>query len=118
MLVVVVVCWLPTSQQHANVSQGQICSGNWTCCHTEIEIEDQTCYLTQSQCTNTRPTSPSADPILPDAWQGSHWITDVLNHWYDWTQQNPHMAIVGIEPRSAALKTDTFTTRPVRQTGE
>ena len=62
-----------TSQQQASVSQGRICSDNFTCCHTEIEIADQTFYLTQSQYTDTGPTSPSADPITPGAWQGSHW---------------------------------------------
>ena len=62
-----------TSQQHASVSQGRICSGNFTCCHTEIEAADQTFHLTQSQYTDTGPTSPSADPITPGAWQGSHW---------------------------------------------
>ena len=62
-----------TSQQHASVSQGLICSDNFTCCHTEIEVADQTFYLTQSQYTDTGPTSPSADPITPGAWQGSHW---------------------------------------------
>ena len=62
-----------TSQQQASVSQGQICSDTFTCCHTEIEVEDQTFYLTQSQYTDTGLTSPSADPISPGAWQGSHW---------------------------------------------
>ena len=62
-----------TSQQHASVSQGRICSDNFTCCHTEIEVADQNVYLTQSQYTDTGPTSPSADPITPGAWQGSHW---------------------------------------------
>ena len=62
-----------TSQQHASVSQGRICSDIFTCCHTEIEVADQTFYLTQSQYTDTGPTSPSADPITPGAWQGSHW---------------------------------------------
>ena len=62
-----------TSQQHASVSQGRICSDNLTCCHTEIEAADQTFHLTQSQYTDTGPTSPSADPITPGAWQGSHW---------------------------------------------
>ena len=62
-----------TSQQHASVSQGRICSDNFTCCHTEIEVADQTFHLTQSQYTDTGPTSPSADPITPGAWQGSHW---------------------------------------------
>ena len=62
-----------TSQQQASVSQGRICSDNFTCCHTEIEVADQTFYLTQSQYTDTGPTSPSADPITPGVWQGSHW---------------------------------------------
>ena len=61
-----------TSQQHASVSQGRTCSDNFTCCHTEIEVADQTFYLTQSQYTDTGPTIPSADPITPGAWQGSH----------------------------------------------
>ena len=61
------------SQQQARVSQGRICSDNFTCCHTEIQVAYQTFYLTQSQYTDTGPTSPSADPITPGAWQGSHW---------------------------------------------
>ena len=60
-----------TSQQHASVSQGRICSDNFTCCHTEIEVADQTFYLTQSQYTDTGPSSPSADPITPGAWQAT-----------------------------------------------
>ena len=62
-----------TSQQQASVSQGRICSDNCTCCHTEIEVADQTFYLTQSQYTDTGPTSPSDDPITPGAWHGSRW---------------------------------------------
>ena len=62
-----------TSQQHASVSQGQICSDNCTCCHTELEVADQTFYLTQSQYTDTGPTSLSAEAITPGAWHGSHW---------------------------------------------
>ena len=52
-----------TSQQHASVSQGRIYSDNFTCYHIEIEVADQTFYLTQSQYTDIGPTSPSADPI-------------------------------------------------------
>ena len=62
-----------TSQQQASVSQGRVCTENFTCCHTKIEVADQTFYLTQSQYTDTGPTSPRADPITPGAWQGSHW---------------------------------------------
>ena len=62
-----------TSQQHASISPGRICSDNFTCCHAETEVADQTFYLTRSRYTDTRPTSPSTDPITPGAWQGSHW---------------------------------------------
>ena len=75
-VVVMEDCWLVgclTSRQHASVSQGRICSDKFTCCHTEIEVADPTFYFTQSQYTDTGPTSPSADPITPGAWQGSHW---------------------------------------------
>ena len=54
-----------TSQQQVSISQGRICSDNFTCCHTGIEVADQTFYLTQSQYTDTGPTSPRADPITP-----------------------------------------------------
>ena len=37
------------------------------------QVTYQTVYLTQSQYTDTGPTSPSADPIMQGAWQGSHW---------------------------------------------
>ena len=56
-----------TSQQQARVSKGRICSDKFTCCHSEIEVADQTFYLTQSRYTDTGPTSPSADPISPGA---------------------------------------------------
>ena len=35
-----------TSQQHASVSQGRICTDNFTCCHTEIDVADQTYPVT------------------------------------------------------------------------
>ena len=52
-----------TSQQHASVSQGRLCSDNFTCCqcHTKIEAADQTFHLIQSQYTDTGLTSPSTD---------------------------------------------------------
>ena len=53
-----------SSQQHGSVSLGRVC---FTCCHTEIEGVDQTFYLTQSQYTDTGPTSLSADRITPGA---------------------------------------------------
>ena len=86
-----------TSQQQASVSQGRICTDNFTCCHTEREVADPTFYLTQSQYTDTGLTSPSADPITPGAWQGSHWSANFLSHWYDSTPKKiPSQA--GFEP--------------------
>ena len=103
-----------TSQQHASVSQGRICSDNFTCCHTEIEVADQTFHLTQSQYTDTRPTSPSTDPITPGVWQGSHWsanfevtgMTRPLKK--SWHKQDSN-------PGSSALEADALTTRPTRR---
>ena len=68
------VCWLlnvPATSY--SVYQGRICEDNCTCCHTEIDVADQTFYLTQSQYTDTGPTSPSSEPFSPGACQGSHW---------------------------------------------
>ena len=67
-------CW--TSQHHASVSQGRIFSDSCTCCHTDIKVADQICYLAQSQYTDIMPTSPNADPITPGSWHGSHSSTD------------------------------------------
>ena len=64
-----------TSQQQASVSQGRICSDNFTCCHTEIEVADQTFYLTQSQYTDSTPkksrrkrdSNPGSSAVEADA---------------------------------------------------
>ena len=102
-----------TSQQQASVSQGRICSDKFTCCHTETEVADQTFYLTQSQYTDTGPTSPSADPITPGAWQGSHWSANFLSHWYDSTpKKSRHKR--NSNPRSSALEADAL---PLGQRG-
>ena len=37
-----------------------------------MEAADQIFHLTQSQYTDTGPASPSTDPIMLGAWQGSH----------------------------------------------
>ena len=90
-----------TSQQQASVAQGRICSDNCTCCHTEIEVADQTFYLTQSQYTDTGPTSPSADPITSGAWQGSHWS---VNFWVTgMTRPRKNPGASGIRTRDLSL---------------
>ena len=103
-----------TSQYHASVSQGRICSDNFTCCHTKIEAADQTFYLTRSQYTDTGPTSPSFYPITPGAWQGSHCSAYFLSHWYDSIRKMP-TAQVKSSPESSALVADALTTRPKRR---
>ena len=96
-----------TSQQHASVSQGRICSDNFTCCHTEIEVADQTFYLIQSQYTDTGPTSPSADPITPGVWQGSHWSANFWVTGMTQTRKNP---------RASGIRTRIFRSRGGRLT--
>ena len=96
-----------TSQQQASVSQGRICSDNFTCCNTEMEVADRTFHLTQSQYTDTGPTTPSADPITPGAWQGSHWSASFLSHWYDSTpEKSRHKR--DSNPGSSALEADAL----------
>ena len=79
LFVCVCVFWLlvcVTPKQHANVSQERIFWDNWTCCHTEIVVADQTYYLAQSQYTDTGATSFSAYRVAQDAWQVSHYSTN------------------------------------------
>ena len=104
-----------TSQQHASVSQGRICSDNFTCCHTETEVADQTFHLTQSQYTDTGPTSPSTDPITRGALQGSHRSANFhLIYLYDSTPEKSRRKR-DLSQGSSALKADTLTTRPTRR---
>ena len=102
-----------TSKQQASVSQGRICSDNLTCCHTEIEVADQTFYLTQSQYTDTGPTSPSANPITRGAWQGSHWSA---NFWVTGMTRPPKKSRRQRDSNqgSSALKADAL---PLGQRG-
>ena len=112
-----IVCLLVaclTSQQQASVSQGRICSDNFTCCHTEIEVADPTFYLTQSQYTDTGPTSPSADPIMPGAWQGSHWSANFQVTGMTRPRKNPGAS--GIRTRDLPLSRRT--PEPLGQRGE
>ena len=80
----------------------------FTCCHTEMEVADLTFYLTQSQYTDTGPTSPGADPITPGAWQGQF-----LSHWYDSTPKKSRRRRDS-NPGSSALEADAL---PLGQRG-
>ena len=102
-----------TSQQHASVSQGRIRTVNFTCCHTEIEVADETFCLTQSQYTDTGPTSPSADPIMPSAWQGSQWSGNFEVTGMTRPRQNSQSKRDS-KTGSSALEVDALTTKPTR----
>ena len=75
---------------------------------------DQTFYFTQSHYTDTRPTSPSADPTSPGTWQGSHWITNF--HVTSMTRPGKTSPRQKREPnpRLALLEADALTTSPAR----
>ena len=103
-----------TSQQQVSVSQGRICSDNFACCHTEIEVADPTFYLTQSQYTGTGPTSPSADPRTPGAWQGSHWSANFEVTGMTRPRKKSRLKRDS-NPGPSALKADALTTRPTRR---
>ena len=85
-----------------------------TCRHTEIEVADPTFHLTQSQYTDTGPTSPSTDSITPGVWHGSHWSVNFFSHWYDSTPEKSRRKRES-NPGSSALEADALTTRPTRQ---
>ena len=102
-----------TSQQHASVSQGRICTDSFTCCHTEIEVADPTFYLTQWQYIDTRPTSPSADPIMPGAWQGSHWSANFEVTGMTWPGKITSQE--RLEPWIFCSRGGRLTTRPARR---
>ena len=93
----------------------RICSGNFTCRHTESKAADQTFYLTQSQCTNTGPTSPNADHVTPATGVSFFFFFFFSSYWYDSTRNIP--AEAGIEPVSSALEAVALTTRPARWLG-
>ena len=101
-----------TSKQHVSISQGRICSDNFTRCHTEIEAAEQTFHLTQSQYTDTGLTSPSADPITPGAWQGSHWSANFKVT--GMTRPRKSQRKRDSNPGSSVLEADALTTRPPR----
>ena len=118
---VIVVCL--TSQQHASISQGRICSDKsqgricsdkCTSYHKEIKVTDPTLHLSQSQYTDTGPTSPSTDPITPGAWQGSHWSANFQVTGMTRPRKKSRRKRDS-NPGSSALEADTLTTRATRR---
>ena len=82
-----------------------------------MEAAHQTFYLTQSQYTDTGPTRPSADPITPGTWQGSHGSANL----YATGMTRPVAKCRrkrDSNPGSSALEADALTTRPSRRSTE
>ena len=52
--------------------------------------------------------------VTSGAWQGSHWSANVLCHWYDTTPTKSWRKRY-LNSRSAVLKADASTTRPMSQ---
>ena len=80
---------------------------------TQIQVADPTFYLTQSQYTDTGPTSPSADPIMPGTWQGIHWsanfeVTGMTRHGKFRLKRDSN-------PGSSAPEANYLTNRPARR---
>ena len=78
-----------------------------------VKAEDQTFYLTQSQYTDTGLTSPSADSIMPGAWQGSHWSANF--EVTGMTRPRKSRRKRDSNPGSSAPEGDALTTRPTRR---
>ena len=93
----------------------QTCSHNCICCHTEIEVADQTFYLAQSQYTDTWPISPRADPITANTWQGSHWTVSLEVTGMAQSGKKSQRLKSESNPGSAALEADALTTRLTRR---
>ena len=80
------------------------------CCDTETEVAAQTFYLTQSQYTDTWPTSPSSDPTTPG--RVPTWVPIFKS--LVWLDLQKSCGKWDLNPRSSALEVDTLTTRPKR----
>ena len=97
-----------TSQQHVSVSQGRICSDSFTCCHTEIQVADQTVTVYWHRANQSQHWPYNAKRLA-----GQPLKCQFLSHWYDstpeksWHKQDSN-------PGSSASEANALTTRPTR----
>ena len=87
-----------------------ICFHQCTCCHTEVQVADRTCYLTQSWCTDTGPTSPSTDPISQAPGSATTRVSVLKAEVTGMTQTGT----AGFDPRISRSRGGRLTTRPPR----
>ena len=71
-----------SSQEHAKAFQGRICSDICTCCHTDMEVADQLCSLTQSQIYWRRPSQSDHSPYKASSLAEQPRQYQCLSHWY------------------------------------
>ena len=69
--------------------------------------------ISPSQYTDTGPTSPSADPIMPGAWHGSHWSANF--EVTGMTQPEKSHCKRDSNPGFSTFEADALTTRITRQ---
>ena len=62
----------------------------------------------------TWPTSPSADPLTPGAWQNSHWSVKIVESLV-WLDPEKSQSKRELKPGPAAVKVEALTTRPTRR---
>ena len=101
-----------TSQQHASVSQGWICSENLTCCHTEIEVADLSTSPSHSILTPGRPV-----PALTLYRQAPGRVATGVPIFESlvWLDPEKSRRKRDLNPGSSALEADALTTRPTRR---
>ena len=108
-----------TSQQHASsVSHGRVCSDSCTCCHTERYTLRIKLFISSSHSI-LKPGQPVPELILLRQAPGRVATGIPMFEATGVTRPGKiSTAIAGIEPRSAALGADTFTTWPTRRCKE
>ena len=102
------------STYYTGLVKGRICSDNLTCCHTEMEAADQTCHRTQSQYADTKPTSPSANPIT-GTWPGRVATGVPMFKSLVWLDPEKIPPQAGFEPGIFRSLGGCLTTRPTRR---
>ena len=100
-----------TSRRHANVSHGRICSHNFMCSLTEIELEDRTFYFTKSQNCWHRTDPSQRWPYNAKRLQETHVFKSLV--WLD-PEKSPRQKRES-NHGSPALKAEALLTRPTRR---
>ena len=106
-----------TSQQHASVSQGRICSDNFMCCHTEIEVADQTFSVSPSHSILT-PGWPVPALTLYHQTPGRVATGVPIFKLLVWLDPEKSPRKQDLDKGSSALEADVLSTRPTRRSLE